>query len=230
MNLYNIFLRKGYFYAFIFSRKSMKKGGSSYGRIYSAMIPVKEAFSKKEFVRLLLEWNQGSPHDRMKGVRLGWGNLHFVLAGETKTAGSGRSSGEADNCGKISETDRYGMIWTSDLSWIWKKRDFLSGWIRRWRNRQAHFFTVFLHHILSDWWYGRGMLEWMGGCLLQGSPYLWVLEKKNWQKGYFLEKSIFNCRSFIWQKNGMAVILWMPICFRNSFKERLMYWKRRHRS
>ena len=29
-------------------------------QIYSAMIPVKEAFSKKEFVRLLLEWNQGS--------------------------------------------------------------------------------------------------------------------------------------------------------------------------
>ena len=33
-------------------------------QIYSAMIPVKETFSKKEFVRLLLEWNQGSPHDR----------------------------------------------------------------------------------------------------------------------------------------------------------------------
>ena len=29
-------------------------------QIYSAMIPVKETFSKKEFVRLLLEWNQGS--------------------------------------------------------------------------------------------------------------------------------------------------------------------------
>ena len=41
-------------------------------QIYSAMIPVKETFSKKEFVRLLLEWNQGSPHDRMKGVR--WQN------------------------------------------------------------------------------------------------------------------------------------------------------------
>ena len=39
-------------------------------QIYSAMIPVKETFSKKEFVRLLLEWNQGSPHDRMKGCLL----------------------------------------------------------------------------------------------------------------------------------------------------------------
>ena len=29
-------------------------------QIYSAMIPVKETFSKKEFVRLLLEWNQGT--------------------------------------------------------------------------------------------------------------------------------------------------------------------------
>ena len=29
-------------------------------QIYSAMIPVKETFSKKEFVRLVLEWNQGS--------------------------------------------------------------------------------------------------------------------------------------------------------------------------
>lgn len=55
-------------------------------QIYSAMIPVKETFSKKEFVRLLLEWNQGS-----------------ALAGGTKTAGSGRPSGKADNRGKISE-------------------------------------------------------------------------------------------------------------------------------
>ena len=46
-------------------------------QIYSAMIPVKETFSKKEFVRLLLEWNQGSPHDRMKGVS--WDEEPFVL-------------------------------------------------------------------------------------------------------------------------------------------------------
>ena len=39
-------------------------------QIYSAMIPVKESFSKKEFVRLVLEWNQESPCDRMKGVNL----------------------------------------------------------------------------------------------------------------------------------------------------------------
>ena len=51
-------------------------------QIYSAMIPVKEAFSKKEFVRLLLEWNQGSPHDRMKGVS--WDEETYTLCWQEK--------------------------------------------------------------------------------------------------------------------------------------------------
>ena len=46
-------------------------------QIYSAMIPVKESFSKKEFVRLVLEWNQGSPCDRMKGVN--WDGESYSL-------------------------------------------------------------------------------------------------------------------------------------------------------
>ena len=54
----NRILTGGYFYAGIFSRKR-EKGGRSM-QIYSAMIPVNESFSKKEFVRLVLEWNQGS--------------------------------------------------------------------------------------------------------------------------------------------------------------------------
>lgn len=45
----NRILTGGYFYAGIFSRKR-EKGGRSM-QIYSAMIPVKESFSKKEFVR-----------------------------------------------------------------------------------------------------------------------------------------------------------------------------------
>ena len=51
-------------------------------QIYSAMIPVKEAFSKKEFVRLFLEWNQGSPHDRMKGVS--WDEETYNLCWQEK--------------------------------------------------------------------------------------------------------------------------------------------------
>ncbi len=51
-------------------------------QIYSAMIPVKESFSKKEFVRLLLEWNQGSPCDRMKGVN--WDGGVTLCAGGMK--------------------------------------------------------------------------------------------------------------------------------------------------
>ena len=71
----NRVLTGGYFYAGIFSKKR-EKGGRSM-QIYSAMIPVKESFSKKEFVRLVLEWNQGQD----EGSELGWRELLFVLAG-----------------------------------------------------------------------------------------------------------------------------------------------------
>ena len=71
----NRVLTGGYFYAGIFSKKR-EKGGRSM-QIYSAMIQVKESFSKKEFVRLVLEWNQGQD----EGSELGWRELLFVLAG-----------------------------------------------------------------------------------------------------------------------------------------------------
>lgn len=74
----NRILTGGYFYAGIFSRKR-EKGGRSM-QIYSAMIPVKESFSKKEFVRLDMEWNREVRADRMKGVN--WmERVLFVLAG-----------------------------------------------------------------------------------------------------------------------------------------------------
>ena len=84
-------------------------------QIYSAMIPVKEAFSKKEFVRLLLEWNQGSPHDRMKGVS--WDEETYTLCWQEKQ----RLLAVEDLpekriiAARFQKTDSYGMIWTSDL-------------------------------------------------------------------------------------------------------------------
>ena len=84
-------------------------------QIYSAMIPVKEAFSKKEFVRLLLEWNQGSPHDRMKGVS--WDEENYTLCWQEKQ----RLLAVEDLpekriiAARFQKTDSYGMIWTSDL-------------------------------------------------------------------------------------------------------------------
>ena len=75
----NRILTGGYFYAGIFNRKR-EKGGRSM-QIYSAMIPVKESFSKKEFVRLVLEWNQGSPCDRMKGVNWDGESYSLCVAG-----------------------------------------------------------------------------------------------------------------------------------------------------
>lgn len=84
-------------------------------QIYSAMIPVKEAFSKKEFVRLLLEWNQGSPHDRMKGVS--WDEETYTLCWQEKQ----RLLAVEDLpekriiAARFQKTDSYGMIWTSDF-------------------------------------------------------------------------------------------------------------------
>ena len=75
-------------------------------QIYSAMIPVKETFSKKEFVRLLLEWNQGSPHDRMKGVR--WQEEQRLLAVEDLPE-------KRIIAARFQKEDIYGMIWTTDL-------------------------------------------------------------------------------------------------------------------
>lgn len=109
----NRVLTGGYFYAGIFSKKR-EKGGRSM-QIYSAMIPVKESFSKKEFVRLVLEWNQGSPCDRMKGVNwdgesysLCWRDASRMLALEELPE-------KRIIAARFQKEDIYGMIWTTDL-------------------------------------------------------------------------------------------------------------------
>lgn len=36
--------------------------------IYSAMFPIKEELTQDNFIELVIQWNQKSPHDKMDGV------------------------------------------------------------------------------------------------------------------------------------------------------------------
>ena len=109
----NRILTGGYFYAGIFSRKR-EKGGRSM-QIYSAMIPVKESFSKKEFVRLVLEWNQGSPCDRMKGVNWDGESYSLCWRDESRMLALEELPEKRIIAARFQKEDIYGMIWTTDL-------------------------------------------------------------------------------------------------------------------
>ena len=84
-------------------------------QIYSAMIPVKESFSKKEFVRLVLEWNQGSPYDRMKGVDWDGESYSFCRKDESRMLAVEELPGKWIVAARFQKEDVYGMIWTSDF-------------------------------------------------------------------------------------------------------------------
>ena len=75
----NRILTGGYFYAGIFSKKR-EKGGRSM-QIYSAMIPVKESFSKKRICAAGPGVESGKSVRQDEGSELGWRELLFVLAG-----------------------------------------------------------------------------------------------------------------------------------------------------
>ena len=84
-------------------------------QIYSAMIPVKESFSKKEFVRLVLEWNQGSPCDRMKGVNWDGESYSLCWRDESRMLALEELPEKRIIAARFQKEDIYGMIWTTDL-------------------------------------------------------------------------------------------------------------------
>lgn len=157
-------------------------------QIYSAMIPVKETFSKKEFVRLLLEWNQGSPHDRMKGVR--WQEEQRLLAVEDLPE-------KRIIAARFQKTDSYGMIWTSDLVLNLEEKRLSVRLDQEVTEQTSSFFYRFSPPYFIRLVIRKGYAGMDGRLPVTGKPYLWESEKKNWQKGYSLEKSTFSCRSSI---------------------------------
>lgn len=84
-------------------------------QIYSTIIPVKEIFSKEEFVRTVIEWNQGSPHDRMEGVM--WdessGNLYCQCGKKSLTIDD--LPEKQVIASRFQKEDAYGVLWTMDF-------------------------------------------------------------------------------------------------------------------
>ena len=38
-------------------------------QIYSAIFPVKESLSQDDLINLVIEWNQGSPHNKISNLK-----------------------------------------------------------------------------------------------------------------------------------------------------------------
>ena len=145
----NRILTGGYFYAGIFSRKR-EKGGRSM-QIYSAMIPVKESFSKKEFVRLVLEWNQGSPCDRMKGVNWDGESYSLCWRDESRMLALEELPEKRIIAARFQKEDIYGMIWTTDLILNLEEKRLSVKLDQETTERTSSFFYHFSPHILSEW-------------------------------------------------------------------------------
>ncbi|MBP3567825.1 MAG: hypothetical protein J6K04_01545 [Lachnospiraceae bacterium] len=90
--------------------------------LYSTKFTVKESFAKKEFVSLVLQWNQNSPHDKMRGIS--WNeqdyNLHFKDGKRTLAIN------ELVNyhliAARFRKEDEHGVVWTTDYILNYEER------------------------------------------------------------------------------------------------------------
>ena len=160
-------------------------------QIYSAMIPVKETFSKKEFVRLLLEWNQGSPHDRMKGVS--WDEETYTLCWQEEQ--------------RLQKTDSYGMIWTSDLVLNLEEKRLSVRLDQEVTEQTSSFFYRFSPPYFIRLVIRKGYAGMDGRLPVTGKPVSLGIGEKELAERVLLGKEHFQLPIVYLTKNGTAVTL-----------------------
>lgn len=167
-------------------------------QIYSAMIPVKETFSKKEFVLLLLEWNQGSPHDRMKGVR--WQEEQRLLAVEDLPE-------KRIIAARFQKTDSYGMIWTSDLVLNLEEKRLSVRLDQEVTEQTSSFFYRFSPPYFIRLVIRKGYAGMDGRLPVTGKPVSLGIGEKELAERVLLGKEHFQLPIVYLTKNGTAVTL-----------------------
>ena len=83
--------------------------------LYSTKIPIKEQITKDDFVKLVIKWNQGSPHDKLS--TLNWdGVSRNIKIEENRRILAISELDTYDIIGsRFQKTDEYGIIWTTDF-------------------------------------------------------------------------------------------------------------------
>jgi len=82
--------------------------------LYSTKFMVKESFTKKEFVNLVLQWNQNSPHDKMQGIA--WNEREYNLSFKDGKRTLAINELEHYNiiAARFRKEDENGVVWTTD--------------------------------------------------------------------------------------------------------------------
>lgn len=91
-------------------------------QIYSALIPVKNTFSKEDFMRTVIQWNQGSPHDRMEGVMWDESSLHLRCRDQKKSLDIDDLPERHVIGARFKKEDEYGVLWTTDFIFHYEER------------------------------------------------------------------------------------------------------------
>ena len=84
-------------------------------QIYSTKFVVREDFSKQKFVQLVIEWNQGSPYDKMNGVE--WDGISYNLRYQDgkRTLAIDDLSEHNVIASRFRKEDENGVLWTTDF-------------------------------------------------------------------------------------------------------------------
>lgn len=84
-------------------------------QIYSTIIPVTEYFSREEFVRMVIAWNQGSPHDRIEGLLWDENKGQLRCREQKRTLTIDDLPEHQVIVSRFRKEDEYGVLWTTDF-------------------------------------------------------------------------------------------------------------------
>lgn len=83
--------------------------------LYSTKIPIKEQITQDDFVKLVIKWNQGSPHDKLSN--LNWDGIsRNIRIEENRRVLAISELGTHDIiASRFQKIDEHGIIWTTDF-------------------------------------------------------------------------------------------------------------------
>lgn len=133
-------------------------------QIYSTIFPVTDMLTQDTLIRLVIEWNQGSPYNKLSN--LNWDGKSRNIKFEEENLSLEIQEIRAYNTIAIRfhQFDENNIIWNTDVVVNFDKHIFRLNWIEKRLRRLQDLFPSLKHHILLINYLMVDMLEKIMEC------------------------------------------------------------------
>lgn len=90
--------------------------------IYSAMFPIKKELTQDNFIELVIQWNQKSPHDKMNGVEWNGVSRNFKFVDGNRSLAVEELRAHEVIAARFRKEDENKIVWTTDFIMNFKER------------------------------------------------------------------------------------------------------------